>query len=90
MLIELNPHSFLQKNPEKIMTKKETNDIAIDILTHFHICDEANDEVEAANSATHMIKTILERYPKLRYEIWQLNKEDVLDRLGLNYGNPFD
>lgn len=72
------------------MTKKELFELGIDITTFL---DEAynsdnKDAPEIANIAIDMVKGILERSPKLRYEIWQWNKEEILDNLGLDYGNP--
>lgn len=71
------------------MTKKETEDLAIDILNHLSIASEPGSYAEdVANSATELCRTILERYPHIRYEIWQWSQEFVLDNLGLDYGYP--
>jgi hypothetical protein len=69
------------------MKQQEVDDLAIDILNHLSIVERGSAE-DAANSATEMCKAILKRYPRIRYSVWQWNKQDVLDELGLDYGKP--
>jgi len=70
------------------MTGKERFNLGIDITTYLDIAKNSKDAAEVANAATQMVKGILQRDPKLRYEIWQWNQEHLLDDLGLDYGNP--
>ena len=70
------------------MTAKERYELGIDITTFLDLAKNADDSADCANAAVEMVKGILEREPKLRYEIWQWNQEHLLDELGLDYGNP--
>jgi hypothetical protein len=72
------------------MTKKEIFNLGIDITTFLHEAHKADDKdaAEVANIAIEMVKGILQRSPKLRYEIWQWNQEHLLDQFGLDYGAP--
>jgi hypothetical protein len=73
------------------MTQKEIDDLTIDILTFFDIHHNTTSDAEApdvANAAIDCFKGILERYPKIRYCIWQFNQQHILDDLDLDYGHP--
>ena len=72
------------------MTQKEIFDLGIDFTTFLDFTknSENKDAAEVANLAVEMVKGILARTPKLRYEIWQWNKQELLDELGLDYGHP--
>ncbi len=71
------------------MTQKETFELGIDLITFLDISKESNDSADVANAAMAMVKGILERSPKLRYEIWEWNREEILNDLDLDYGAPF-
>lgn len=71
------------------MTAKEVEDITIDLLNYLSIA-EKQDSATAANAATDMVKSMLSRYPKLRYMTWVFNQQEVLDNFNLDYGTPFN
>lgn len=70
------------------MTKKEREDFAIDIATFLDLHECAEPE-EVANNAIEMIKCILNRHPKLRFEMYEMGCSDHLDNLGLDSGSPW-
>ena len=68
------------------MTKKEIYELGIDFTTFLLIAKESEYPEETANAAIDMVKGILERHPKIRYELWEWNNESLLDDLGLDHG----
>lgn len=71
------------------MTQKEIYDIALDLSILMDIASNADDPAETSNAAIYMVQGILRRYPKLRFQMYELGEVDILDKLNLDHGSPW-